>query len=48
MKIVNGQLLAHPLNWLTVLLMVLIAGMAGHLVLDAAGIVCPHNANENQ
>lgn len=45
MKIVNVPLLTHPLNWLTVLLMVLIAGMAGHLVLDASGIACPHNSD---
>ena len=38
MEIVNWGLLKHPLNWFTVVLMLLIAGFAGHLLLSAAGI----------
>ena len=38
MEIVNWGLLKHPLNWLTIVLMLLIAGFAGHLLLSAAGI----------
>jgi hypothetical protein len=33
MQVVNWELLKHPLNWATVLLMVIIAGAAFHFVL---------------
>lgn len=33
MQIVNWPLLKHPLNWLTVILMVMIAGAAFHFVM---------------
>lgn len=48
MKIVNGSLLANPLNWLIVWLMLIVAAMAGHLLLDAAGVICPHNAEQTE
>lgn len=32
--ILNWELLKHPLNWVVVLLMVMIFGIALHLVLD--------------
>lgn len=32
--ILNFSLLKHPLNWVILLLMVIIAGIALHLVLD--------------
>jgi hypothetical protein len=35
---INVGLLKHPLNWLTIVLMLLIAGFAGHLLLSAAGL----------
>jgi len=38
MEIVNWGLLKHPLNWLTVVLMLIIAAMAGSLVLQGFGI----------
>lgn len=38
MEIVNWGLLKHPLNWFTIVLMLLIAGFAGHLLLSTAGI----------
>jgi hypothetical protein len=31
MDVINFQLMKHPINWLTVLLMVFIFGMAVHL-----------------
>lgn len=34
MNIVNFDLLKHPLNWVIVILMVMIFGIAAHLVLD--------------
>jgi len=34
MEILNFSLLKHPLNWVILLLMVLIGGIALHLVLD--------------
>lgn len=36
--IVNKGLLFNPLNWLIVLLMLIIAGVAGHYLLALAGI----------
>ena len=38
MKIVNWNLLKHPLNWAIVILMLLLAGMAGHLLLSHFGV----------
>lgn len=34
----NWPLVKNPINWLIVLLMLLIAGMAGHLLLSWAGL----------
>lgn len=31
-KVINWDLLKHPLNWLTVILMVMIAGAAFHFL----------------
>jgi hypothetical protein len=56
---VNWELLRHPLNWLIVILMLAIAGFAGHLLLShlgvepssektgAAGATYPTEANRN-
>lgn len=33
----NWELMKHPLNWLIVLLMLTIAGIAGHIVLTHFG-----------
>jgi hypothetical protein len=33
-KVINWGLLSHPMNWLIVVLMLLIAGTAAHLVLS--------------
>lgn len=38
MQLVNVPLLSHPLNWVTVLLMLVLAGMFGHLLLSYAGL----------
>lgn len=35
---VNWKLASHPLNWLTIFLMVVIAGSIGHLLLSYIGI----------
>jgi hypothetical protein len=43
---VNWSLLQHPFNWVIVLLMLLLAGIAGHLLLSYAGIE-PANASAN-
>jgi hypothetical protein len=37
-SLINFDLLKHPLNWFTVLLMVLIAGIAIHLIADSFGV----------
>lgn len=33
MKIINFDLMKHPMNWVTVILMVLIAGIFVHIIL---------------
>lgn len=38
MTIINWKLASHPMNWLTVLFMLIIVGIAGHLLLSYAGI----------
>lgn len=37
MEIVNLSLAKHPLNWVTIFLMLVIAAIAGHLALSYAG-----------
>lgn len=34
----NFELMKQPLNWIIILLMLVIAGMAGHLLLSWAGL----------
>jgi len=38
LTMLNWELLKNPLNWLIILVMLLIAGMAGHLLLSYAGL----------
>jgi hypothetical protein len=38
MQIINVPLLAHPMNWLTIFLMLTIAAIAGHEILSLAKI----------
>ena len=38
MGIVNWKMASHPINWITLLLMVIIAGAIGHLVMSYIGI----------
>lgn len=38
MQVVNFKMVSHPVNWVTILLMVLIAGAIGHLTLSLLGI----------
>lgn len=35
---INWRMVSHPINWIIVLLMVVIAGIGGHLVLTMFGI----------
>lgn len=37
--ILNFAILKHPANWLTVVLMVLIAGIAAHFILEYANMM---------
>ena len=41
MEAVNWKLISHPMNWITILLMVIIAGSIGHFLLSYLGIE-PH------
>lgn len=34
MEVVNTEILKHPMNWIIVILMVMIFGVAVHMVLD--------------
>lgn len=38
MQAVNWKMVSHPMNWITFLLMVIIAGAIGHLFLSYLGI----------
>jgi len=38
MEAVNWKMVSHPMNWITFLLMVIIAGAIGHLFLSYLGI----------
>jgi hypothetical protein len=40
-KIINFGLLKHPLNWVIVVMMILIAGIAAHYILTYASIQGP-------
>jgi hypothetical protein len=44
MKPINWRIIAHPVNWITVLLMLVIAGIGGHFVLAFLGHD-PSNSN---
>jgi hypothetical protein len=35
---INWKLVSHPINWIVILLMLVIAGTAGHFLLSLAGI----------
>jgi hypothetical protein len=37
-KVINWKMVENPLNWIIVLLMLILAGIAGHLILSWAGI----------
>lgn len=38
MQIINWKMISHPMNWITFVLMVIIAGAIGHLFLSYLGI----------
>ena len=45
---INWKLITHPINWLIVLLMLVIAGTAGHLLLSLFGVeASTSNINPN-
>lgn len=35
--LINWKIVSHPMNWATILLMVIIAGAFGHMVLEYLG-----------
>lgn len=37
MQVVNWRVIAHPINWVTILLMLIIAGIGGHFLLNLLG-----------
>lgn len=39
MELVNWRIASHPLNWLTVFLMVFVGGIAIHFVLQSVGML---------
>lgn len=39
MEVINWRIVSHPLNWITVFLMVFIAGIAIHFILTHMGAV---------
>jgi hypothetical protein len=45
MQVLNFDLLKHPMNWLIILLMLVIAGIAGHLFMTLVGAE-PTNAEQ--
>ena len=38
MEIINWRLVSHPLNWVTLFLMVFIAGIGFHFILSGLGM----------
>jgi hypothetical protein len=38
MGLINWKLISHPMNWLTVLVMLVIAGTIGHLLASYVGL----------
>jgi hypothetical protein len=38
MRVLNFKMISHPMNWLTVMLMVAIAGAIGHYTLSLLGV----------
>ena len=38
MTLINTKLVSHPMNWIVILLMLIFAGIAGHLLLSMVGI----------
>lgn len=47
MQLVNWGLVKHPLNWFTIVLMLILAAMAGTLVLEGFGVT-PSTADSGQ
>lgn len=43
MKLINWELLSHPMNWIIVALMLIIGTAALHLIMHPGGPTVPHN-----
>ena len=39
MELINTRIMSHPLNWLTVFLMVFLAGIAIHFIMQSVGML---------
>lgn len=39
MEVINWRIASHPLNWITVFLMIFIAGIAFHFILEGLGML---------
>lgn len=48
LKPVNWKMISHPMNWVTILLMLIIAGAIGHTVLSYFGMEPSTQAQKNQ
>jgi hypothetical protein len=48
MQVINWRIVSHPLNWVTVFLMIFIAGIAAHLILSLFGQVPAKLQAQNQ
>lgn len=46
MKLINWEIVKNPMNWLIVGMMLLLAGVAGHLVMKRFGIEPKQDNNE--
>ncbi len=44
---INWKLISHPINWVVIVLMLLIAGYAMHFVLPAFGVSQSNNSASN-
>jgi hypothetical protein len=44
-KPINWKMVSHPVNWLIIFMMLVIAGIAGHLILSYFGIEPQSKAN---
>jgi len=48
MQVVNWRMIQHPVNWIIILFMLIIASIAGHLLLSLFGHEPDNNTTNNQ